>query len=97
MKEVLVSSTLKNFAAKFDGTDLPETSSYVEIYNFDRRHVFKKTSVCWLFGKANRKCSSDRRYRVMTTQDQKPVKKQQKIKRLQPYKQRVRYKRKAKY
>lgn len=63
----LTSASLKNFAKKFRNRNVPETSSYVEVFNDEnRRYVFKKCSLCWLLGKEKQKCSSDRRYRVMT-------------------------------
>lgn len=61
----LLSTSLKNHAGNFQNRSLPEKSSYVEVSGADRRLVFRKTSLCWFFGKDKRKCSSDRRIRVM--------------------------------
>lgn len=60
----LASTSLKNYADKFEENSLPETSSYVEFALEHRRFVFKKTSLCWLLRKESYKCSSDRKYRV---------------------------------
>lgn len=65
LKRQLISSSLKNFTAKFQSETVPETSSYVELRDENRKPVFKKSSICWLFGKTHSKCSSDRRYRVI--------------------------------
>lgn len=60
----LMSSSLKNHAQKVKEGSISDTSPYVELYNGERRLVFRKTSLCWLFGKERYKCSNDRLYRV---------------------------------
>lgn len=60
----LFHASLKNYANKFNENCVPETSSYVEMDIYNRRFVFKKTSLCWLLAKENYKSSSDRMYRV---------------------------------
>lgn len=62
----LMSVSLKNYADKFRNENVPENSSFVEIFGANQRIIFKKTSLCWFFDKGRQKCSSDRRYRVMT-------------------------------
>lgn len=57
----LASASLKFFANKFDDNSLPGTSSFVEVFDGKRRLILKKNSLCWLFGKASYKSSSDRR------------------------------------
>lgn len=61
----LANSTLKNFVHKFENEVIEDTSPYVEVFRDEKRFVFKKTSVCWLFRNENQKPSSDRIYRVM--------------------------------
>lgn len=61
----LASTSLKNFAQKFEDKVIGDTSPYVEVLGGKRRIVVKKTSVCWLFRNASCKLSSDRRVRVM--------------------------------
>lgn len=73
LKMKLIYSSLKNFAGKFEENTIPETSSYVEFFSNDRRFVFKKSSICWLFRNYSYKSSSDRRYRIMN-----PIKKNKK-------------------
>lgn len=63
----LQNPNLKNFAWKFEGRMVKETSSYVEIYGVKRRLIVKKTSLCWLLGKDPTKLSSDRIQRVKNT------------------------------
>lgn len=70
----LFSANLKNYAHKFEANSLSETSNYVEFDAENRRCVFKKTSVCWLFRKENNKCSSDRKYRVRNPASFKGIK-----------------------
>lgn len=60
----LMSSSLKNYSGKVTEDKVTETSPYVEMYSGDRRLVYKKTSLCWLFAKESYKSSSDRIYRV---------------------------------
>lgn len=75
LETTLFSASLKNFACKFQNETLTETSLYTEIFNGKKRFVFKKCSLCWLFGKEKKKCSSDRRYRVMTRIETEHLKK----------------------
>lgn len=83
----LLSTTLKNYAAKFANNAVPERSAYVEVFGGDRRLIFRKTSVCWLFGKDKQKCSSDRRFRVMSRNKSKNKKaKKVAVKTFKPYK-----------
>lgn len=63
----VVSSSIKNYANKFEEKNVSETSPYVEVFGDDKRFVFRKTSLCWLLGKERTKCSSDRIYRVRHT------------------------------
>lgn len=56
---------LKNYAYKFGNQPVDETSTYVEIPNWDERFVVKKTSLCWILRKETIKSSSDRLLRVM--------------------------------
>lgn len=59
-----ISTQIKNYAAKFEKDSLIDTSSYVELYINGKRHVFKKTSLCFVLSKESYKCSSDRKFRV---------------------------------
>lgn len=63
----LASSSLKNFAYKFENKGIEETSLYLEVLGGKKRIVVKKTSVCWLFRKEYHKLSSDRKLRVMAS------------------------------
>lgn len=60
----LRSTTLKNFANKFDENGVDISSPFVDIPNEDRRVIIKKTSLCWLLRKTTPKLSSDRLERV---------------------------------
>lgn len=84
----LFSVSLKNYAHKFEEGSISEISSYVEHYIEGRRFVFKKTSICWFFGKESHKNSSDRRYRVKNSGSIKTMKKkkQKKITPINAYK-----------
>lgn len=56
---------LKNYDTKFENQNVPETSSYVEVFtNTKKRLIVKKTSLCWLLRKDQSKLSSDRLLRV---------------------------------
>lgn len=64
---------LKNFAYKFSEKIVPENSSYVEILSDkSRRHIVKKTSLCWLLRPDQDKLSSDRVLRVRGALKHKP-------------------------
>lgn len=85
----LATTSLKNFAHRFEDTVVEETSPYAEVVGGKKRIVVKKTSVCWLFRKSSYKLSSDRRYRVMASSNvnNKPTKtKTTKKKRVHIYK-----------
>lgn len=61
----LRSITLKNFADKFVGTTVEESSPYVEVYRGNaKRTIVKKTSFCWLLRRDVERLSSDRLERV---------------------------------
>lgn len=63
---------LKNYAEKFTEKEVPETSSYVEVFRCnERRIIIKKMSFCWLLRKDCLKLSSDRLLRVRS--DTQPV------------------------
>lgn len=66
VRAIASAATLKNFVHKFMGIDeIPENSSYVEIYNNgNRRMIVKKSSLCWLLRDDPGKLSSDRIFRV---------------------------------
>lgn len=51
---------LKNFAHKFIGQAVPETSPYVEMRKGSERYIVKKTSLCWSLRPDPEKLSSDR-------------------------------------
>lgn len=55
---------LKNFAYKFVGQAVPETSPYVELRKGPERYIVKKTSLCWSLRPDPEKLSSDRVIRV---------------------------------
>lgn len=57
---------LTNYAEKFQGQSVEETSSFTEIPNSRRRIIVKKTSICWLLRDEMPKLSSDRNERVET-------------------------------
>lgn len=57
---------LQNFAALFDGKEVPENSIYAEIFVGAVRKVIKKSSLVWLLRKDPTKLSSDRLQRVKT-------------------------------
>lgn len=64
---------LKNFAYKFCENEVPENSSYVEIFSDkSRRHIVKKTSLCWLLRPDQKKLSSDRVVRVRVALNKMP-------------------------
>lgn len=60
----LMTAHLKNYSDEVKENHVSENSSYVEMYDVERRLVFKKNSICWLFRKESYKCSSDRILRV---------------------------------
>lgn len=65
LRALAKAATLRNHAKKFIGKKVPETSSFVEIYNDSkRRMIVKKSSLCWLLRTDHGKLSSDRIYRV---------------------------------
>lgn len=71
---------LKNYNTKFDGEDISPTSPFVEIKAGYKRHVLKKTSLCWLLQADCVKLSSDRLQRVRAaTQNSKQPKKKNKF------------------
>lgn len=60
----LMASSLKNYAKTVKEGSVSDISPYAEIFIDERRFVFKKTSICGIFGKASYKCSNDRLIRV---------------------------------
>lgn len=71
LRQQLISLSLKNYASKLEGKPINETSHYVEIGNNKKRIVVRKTSLCWFLRKECDKCSSDRRFRVMSSRKAK--------------------------
>lgn len=62
---LLSSVELKNYANKFDGKTVPETSPYVELpIDEKERLIVKKTSLCWLLRKDCSWVSRDRLERI---------------------------------
>lgn len=56
---------LPNYAHKFVGQVVPETSPYVEVCTGNaKRHIVKKTSLCWMLRPDHERLSSDRIIRV---------------------------------
>lgn len=56
---------LKNYADKFIGKDVDESSPFLEIQNnFSGRKIYKKTMFCWLLRGDHERVSSDRLERV---------------------------------
>lgn len=64
----LMTISLKNYYYKFEGKEVEETSSYVEIHGSKNRMIVKKTSLIWLLRKDPCKLSSDRLERVKSAQ-----------------------------
>lgn len=67
---------LKNYANKFIGKNVDETSPFVEIKcssNSIERKVYKKTMFCWLLRGDHERVSSDRLERVKTGSKQKKI------------------------
>lgn len=59
---------LKNYSIKVNPDDIIPTGPYVKIKSTNERIiVVKKTSLCWLFAKEQKKLSNDRPLRVMTS------------------------------
>lgn len=60
---------LKNYASKFEGEKVRQTSPFVELFDLNKtgnRFICKKTSFCWLLRCDYTKLSSDRLQRVKT-------------------------------
>lgn len=74
----LQSVSLINYANKFNTTNVPIASSYVEIFGSNKRMIVKKTSLTWLLRAGSVKLSSDRLLRVRSSDEPVP-KKQKKI------------------
>lgn len=71
----LMASSLKNYANIVKEDTVSDISPYAEIHIDERRFVFKKTSICGIFGRASYKCSSDRLIRVRNPKkSKKPTK-----------------------
>lgn len=64
MRHKLISSTLKNFAKKFNNKDVDESSPYVKVTDGRRTIILRKSTLCGFFRQDVKKISSDRRYRV---------------------------------
>lgn len=76
---------LPNYAHKFVGKPVPETSPYVEVCTGNaKRHIVKKTSLCWMLRPDHEKLSSDRIIRVrdgpQKPKNSKPINKKTKQK-----------------
>lgn len=63
--KLLTNTSLTNYAYKFDGKILDETSPYVELPSIGfNRFIVKKTSLCWLLRRDFARISTDRLERV---------------------------------
>lgn len=58
------SLNLRDFSSEFEGKDIPETSSYVEVSCTRKKMVVQKISLCWFLRDDVQKLSSDRLKRV---------------------------------
>lgn len=76
----LANICLKNYANKFKGNKIDETSSFVEIPHEKKRFIVRKSSLCWLLSNTDSKLSSDRLLRVRGHKDAKKMKRSRKTK-----------------
>lgn len=69
VKTIFGNIQMKNYASKFEGERVNQTSPFVELFDLnktDSRFICKKTSFCWLLRCDYTKLSSDRLQRVQS-------------------------------